>query len=796
MEFEKSVDQSNENFDESISIRNVLEKYIRHYKWFFLSTLVFLIFTIIKLRYEIPIYNVSASILIKGKNDSSNFSDLATYEDLGLVGSGGGNLENEIQILKSSKLIKNVVEELKLNIEYFVKDSPYDKEQFSNLPVTVNIIAKENSFGNISSNFKIDIISKNDYELIDFGGKSIGRQKFGNRINVNLGNDEELNYQDIVVILNENNFNQFLGSTVIVKISHIEDVARNYLSKLEIEPINERYSNVVTLSLNIANRSKGIAIINNLIEQYNADGINEKIKQSQSTIDFLDLRIGLISTELNAIESTAERFKSDKGVINVNEGADLFLASSTTNERELIQANTESQIISYLLLELDKTERGSLLPGNIGLSDPSINRKVTEYNDIVLQRNRILKSSSTLNPIIVNIDSQLNIIKSNLVDNLMNLQSSLEIRIQGLNRQRSKINTRIASAPKNEKKFKDIVREQETKNELYLFLLQKKEEAIVSSAANVEKAKVINEASSSGNAVSPKKILNLGGAIIIGLMIPFLVIYIRDLLDTKVHDQRDLENMKIPIIGDVPRGIGQKKVFVEEGDNSRITEAFRFIRTNINFLLHKSESGKIVFITSTKANEGKTYNAINLALSLAVSGKKTLLLAMDLRKPKIFQYLGIENYKGVTNYVTNDKLSLNELIVKSVKNKNLDILDSGDIPPNPVELLMSDRVAEIFQYSRDNYDFVIVDTAPVGMVTDTLQISKFADLTIYVIKANFLDKRLLHIPRKLRDDRKLVNMTFLINGSQNKGKSYGYEYGYGNVDKKKWYIKIGNYFKA
>ncbi len=502
------------------------------------------------------------------------------------------------------------------------------------------------------------------------------------------------------------------------------------------------------------------------------------------------MRLGLISTELTAIEGTAEQFKTKNRMVDINTGADYFLQSSSLNERELVASNTQMQLINYMFEELNKSDGLALLPGNIGLSDPVTVNMISDYNNLILQRNRILKSSSLINPIIVGIDSQLNVLIINLKGSLNNLKSSTQIKINSLNVQSGKINSRIASVPKNEREYKDIVREQETKNALYLFLLQKREESILANAVNIEKAKILDGAYSNGIPVSPKKKVIYLISFLLGLLVPAGIIYIKDVLDTKVHGEDDIKKLRIPYLGDVPLASVKKDIYISTIDNSNIAEAFRYVRTNISFMLEDKDIGKVIFITSTQSHEGKTFAAINLASSLAISGKKTLLLGMDLRAPKLNKYLDLEDSLGVTNYIKDDNLTIDDVIENHTKFDNLHLLNSGDVPPNPVELLMGNRVLEIFKEVKKRYEYIVVDTAPAGMVTDTIQISKYADLTIYVIKANYLDKRMLHIPGKLHKENKLNNMAILINGSDHSKGAYGYGYGYGPQKEKQWFEKI------
>ena len=676
---------SDQHFDESISFREMVEKYLIHLKWFILSVLMFGVLAFFKLRYEVPQYNVNATILIKKKEKGSSFADLSEFEDLGLFGSGGDNsLENEMQILKSRTLMNMVVKELKLNIQYNIEDTPYSIEQYPNYPITLNILSDSISINNIGSSFEIVVKSNKKFEFIGFDEISIGDKTFGKDFKVNLGNENSSNIRLISIDSNKDLIKDLIGKKIIVSINPVTSVVNSYLKTLIIEPIDERLSKVLTINLNETNIDKGIALINNLIQQYNADGVNDKNEIAQATTDFLDLRIGLISVELASIEGTAEQFKSRKGMIGVNAGTDIFLQTSSVNESELITANTQQTMANYMLDEIIRNDNTKPLPGNIGLSNPTTVSLIAEFNTLVLQRNRILKSSSTINPIIVNIDSQLAVLKNNLVGSLNNLNSSLQIQINALNKQGGRINSRIASVPKNEREFKDIVRQQETKNALYLFLLQKREESILSNAVSVDKAKVIDKAYSNGNKVSPKIMINYLGSIILGLLVPFLFFYVKDWMDTKVHDENDVKKLNIPYLGDIPLTSLKKDLYVSESDNSNIAEAFRYIRTNINYMLDRKSMGKFVFVTSTQSHEGKTFTAINLASSLAISGKKTLLLGMDLRAPKITKYLGLEDILGVTNYIKNESLKIDDIIEKHTKFENLHVINSGDILPNQV----------------------------------------------------------------------------------------------------------------
>ena len=787
MEFEHMNEFSNENFDDSSEFKDMLEQYIGHYKWFILSVVLFGLVAFFYIRVQIPKYNISATILIKDKEKGASYADLSAFESLGLFGSGENSIENEIQILQSRRLMAKVVEELQLNIRYFIEDSPYDKEQYPNFPVILKFKSDEMDMNEIGTNFEILIKSGDKFEFIGFDDKSLGTKSFGEYFYADLGNEDFTNRQRISIERNENFKDDLIGEKILVKITPLNYVVTNYLERIIIEPVNDKISNVLTISVNENIKNKGLSFVNNLIEQYNADRINDENEVSQSTTKFLDDRIALIATELSVIESSAEVFKTKNRMINEEEGSNYYLQSSTQNENQAIEANTQMQLVNYMLEELNKSGFDELLPVNIGLSDLGVVRLTNEYNTIILKRNRILKSSKEKNPIVVNIDSQLVVLKDNLRSSLNTTKSSLQIQINSLSKHSGRINSRIASVPKNEREYKNIVRKEETKNALYLFLLQKREESILSNAIGIEKSKVINSAYSTELPISPKKKLIYFAALLLGILVPASVIYMKDVLDTKVHDEKDIRKLKIPYIGDIPLAKSKNDIFVKDGDNSSIAEAFRYIRTNINFMLDSKEKGKTIFVTSTQSGEGKTFASINLANSLAISGKKTLLIGMDLRASKITKILDLEEILGVANFIKNESLALDGITETFTKLEKLHVINSGNTPPNPVELLMSKRVKQLFDEVKEKYEYIVVDTAPVGMVTDTIQIGKFADLTIYVIKANHMDKRMLHIPEKLNHDNKLTNMAVLINGTDHSRGSYGYGYSYGGDKKKKTY---------
>ena len=384
-------------------------------------------------------------------------------------------------------------------------------------------------------------------------------------------------------------------------------------------------------------------------------------------------------------------------------------------------------------------------------------------------------------------------LRQSIEQSLVNLRSSLSFSLSEARNQEYRINSKRKVAPQQEREFQDIKRKQQIIEALYLYLLKKREENAISLGIPVPNAKIIDKADGSNLPVSPKPMLVylIGG--ILGLLIPFMIISIRSLLDNMVHSYDDVEAaVKAPIIGDIPKSRSKKNVIITDTDNSNIAESFRLLRTNVNFMLSGAkDEAKSIFVTSTLSGEGKTFVAINLASSLALLEKRVLLIGADIRKPKIASYLNIKPTTGLTHFLMDKHLEAQDVIMYN-KETNIDIIDSGEIPPNPSELLLNGRFESVLTYAKQHYDYIIVDTAPVNMVTDTLLLGDHADLFIYVVRAEYLDKRMLKVPQTMFENKRLPNMTMLINDTdyENKGYGYGYGYGYGNAEKKPWYKKL------
>ncbi len=768
--------------EEEFKIQEALATYIIHWKWYLLALIIAISAGVFYLRYTPNKYEVNATILIKDDSKGGGISELSAFADLGIL-SGKSNLDNEIEIFKSRALISKVVKELKLNVAFINENGPVSSRYFENIPINVLISAGDSSIYEKDETFQIKPISSELYELIDSKEGNKSQHKFGEEIETSLGK--------VVVTPNFSKENP-VKENITVVVSPFRDIVNNYLRSLSISKINKD-ANVIQISLVGTNSDLSIAFINNLIKQHGIDAMSDKNQISENTSDFINDRMKFVVAELSDVEGDVESFKTDNKLVDVVSEAGLFLEANSDNNKRILENEMQVRLSEFVYEYLiTHNNANDLIPSNLGLSNPAIEKMIDAYNTLILERNRLLKNSTDKNPVIVNLEVQIMGIHKSLKESLSNLKKSIQIQNNELRKTEKRINSKIQSVPKYEREYREIQRQQQIKETLYLYLLQKREETAITLAATVGNTKVIDHAYSNPIPVSPKSNIIYLASILLALLVPTGVIYVRKLWDTKLRGKADVLEAGLPYIGDIPFTEMKDKIVVRYGGNDNVSEAFRLLRTNIDFMLKlKPDSKNTIFITSTIPKEGKSFISVNLASILALSNKKVLLVGMDLRLPKVAEYIGIEDGKGVTNFITDPELNLEEIIRKRNAHHNFDILLSGNVPPNPAELLMHPRVKEIFEQMQTAYDYIVVDTAPVGAVTDTLLIDEYADATLYVSRVNYLDKRFLSIPETLIREQKLSNVAVLVNGSEtHKGYGYGYGYGYGNEKSKKPWWKL------
>lgn len=763
------------------TIINSIELYLSKWKLILVCLLIAIAAAFLKIRYSTFLYQASATIKLKEDEKSRSLSEISSIQN-GVLGSTLPNVKDEIEVIKSRTIITEVVKDLKLNIRYFVSGKVKEVEIYSNPPVNINFFMSDSVLSNINKSLFIKIISPQKFELSNTNTNKLLGFENGESTTHSFGDKIEASFGSFVITPNINNYGSSPGSYIEINIRPVHSVVESYLSEIGVSPTDN--SNVIKLTLNESIKEKARLILDKIIEKYNEDVINDKDLVIKATSDFITSRLNVVSNELEQVDFTAEKLQKDNRLTALASQSNIFLESERQTEAKINQTSNQLQLVEFMTDRLQNNNSDSdLLPADIGIADSNVAQITKSHNELVLQRDRILKNSSEKNPTVIKLNDQIDALKNNLTQSLNSIKSTNEITLNNLNREDSRIRGQIYSAPEKERQFRDIKRQQDIKESLYLYLLQKREETAITLGMSTANAKVIDYAYTNDLPVSPNKRMIYLSSLLLGLFIPVSFIYIKDLMDNKIHTKEDvLRLVKAPFIGDIPKSDTKHKQ-IKKVDYSPKAEAFRILRTNVNFMLQKSEAPcKTIFLTSTTAQEGKSHTSTNLAKSFSFSEKKVLLIETDIRVPRVNKYLNIDAKIGLTDFISDKSLSIKDVTFKVKDNDYLDVIPSGTIPPNPAELLMSDRIKDLFENSKKNYDYIIVDTAAVGLVTDTLLISDYADMFVYVISANNIDKRQLHIAQTLYEEKRLPNMVTLLNGTV---KKKGYGYGYGNNPQRK-----------
>jgi len=775
---------------EQINIREQLDKYLIHWRWFLIAIIIGISLAFLYLRYTAPTYQASASILVKDEKKGGILSELSVFADLGLGGAMKSNVDNEIEILKSRTLAESTIERLNLNISLFAKENIMDRDVYEFSPIKVTFINKSDLFKDSRVALNCKLLTPQRFSLETAGEKEIfvlSSQKdfkYGERIPTKIG----------TLVIEKTPFykkNHTEGfESIRIVISPLDDVTDNFRKKMKVEAINKT-SSVVNISISDPVAKKAEDFLNKMIEIYNQNAADDKNSISEITSKFIANRLSLITQELDGVEQNVESFKKNHQLTDIESDAKLFVQSSTEYDKKGVETEIQLNVVKSLLDFIKQSTNSDLLPANVIVDKGDASGLITSYNQLVLDRNRILKSATEENPAVLKLDQQIMALKSNVTASLSRMQANLQIQNHDIKLQENILSNKIGKIPVQERQFRVIARQQKIKEELYLYLLQKREETAISLSATEPNARVIDAAKAEKNQIAPKgKIIYLAGALF-GLLVPFGFIYVDDLLDTKIKSKLDLEGKTpIPYIGDIPTSNSKSEIIKSESRSSS-AEAIRIVRTNLEFMLNKVTSGqaKTIFVTSSFSGEGKTFIAVNLAATFALSAKKVLLVGMDIRNPKLEEYIEIPSL-GVTNYLSSDDANIQDYIVKYKGFENFFILPAGIVPPNPADLLMGTKVNSLFEELKKQYDYIIVDTAPVCLVTDTLLIAENANTFAYVMRAEKLEKRMLSVVNSIYKEKKLPNMCLILNDT-NSAKGLGYGYGYGvNIEKKAWYKRF------
>ena len=760
--------------DESVDIKETLFKYLDYWPIFLMSVLASVLIVFLYLRYANDVYDSSGKIKILKENEGLDFTALqgsSPLLDLSEV-----NLENEKEILKSRKLIANVINKLSLQTKFKRQGQIKSFTLFDKIPVSVDWEINDTVKMKNSTILYLNLIDNNTFRIeideLDYNKK----HKFGNSVNIEQYNFTLNLEKDLPANAFENQYSfQYLN---------LDKLISSLSQSINVQSVGES-SEILQISLEGENQKRNEAIINSLIEEFKQDGVRDNRKIAKRTKDFVEERLNILVEELDSVEQSLVQYKRINDIVDVKINAEVLFEKSSKAELEYFEKSKQLSIAELFKNEIEKTDKFELLPVNLGIQSENVNVLTDEYNKKLLERQKLLVSSTSKNAQIIEIETQIKDTKRNIIKSLGNYINSLKSAIQEINRQVNKFDNQISSLPKKEKNIRKIGREQAVKEKLYLFLLQKQLEAGLSYAIASPKAKVVDYAYTTPKPVSPKKNIILLGGLIIGLAVPFGFLYLKFLLYTKINSKSQIENVikDSPIVAEIPLVQTKINKLIDKYDVSPMAEAFRILRTNLGFLKGKANKNKssVIYVTSSTKGEGKTFISANLASVFAATKKKTLLIGTDLRNPQLHNVFKLDkNAKGLTNFLSDDDYNFEDLINSNVSNTNVDVILSGPIPPNPSELLDNPRFEQIINEAKSKYDYIIVDTAPTIHVSDTLLIAHLSDVLLYIVRAEFTEIKLLDHVKKLKEFNKIDNMGIVINGLSSKGKySYNYGYGYG-----------------
>ena len=538
----------------------------------------------------------------------------------------------------------------------------------------------------------------------------------------------------------------------------------------------------MALSIIGTNKDKSEAILNTLLDQFDYDGIRDRQLISQRTIDFVNERFVNLTRELDSIETGKELYKKSNELSFLDEDAGISAKNKTESDVEVFEVETQVELSNLLAKSLKSEQKISLLPANIGMANSQINGLIDQYNKLVLEREKSMLSAGEKNPITLATTQNIKELQQNILASVAAYQKQLGVTLAKYNTLKSQNRSLYSTMPAKEKMLRSIERQQKIKETLYLLLLQKREEAAINKAITAPSIKVVDFAITNNGPVSPKRQIVFLSALLLGFLIPFGILYLYFMLDNKIHSKQDIERVvpETPVIAEIPNIKGDQ-MYITDNDRSILAESFRILRTNINYVMpfKPTGEGQIVYVTSTIKGEGKTFTSVNLALILASMQKKVLLLGSDLRNPQLHKFLNLEReQKGVSGYLYDTSITWKSLVhERQLGNNHLDVILAGSIPPNPAELLSNGRFELLLNEVKQEYEYVIVDCAPTILVTDTLLISQFADVTLYLTRAGFTEIRLLQFSKELKQLHKLKNMSYVLNNVGD-SKSYGYNYSY------------------
>lgn len=787
--------------DDGFSLQLLLVKFFIHWPWFLVSVLVCVVVSLIYIRYKTPIYRIDGAVLITEENRSKPKAGTVDLQNLGIM-SMTNNFDNEIEILQSRALVKKVVSDLGLYVDIYRQQSLASPAPiYKNSPVDVYVAPEvvDTMPGMLS--FEIECLPDSTYLV--HTSTLAGQDDEDCTITLDsLPAVIHMEYCDISLHANPNGKPVKKPLTLLVNVQNLSSAVARYLNALVVEP-RSKTTTIAQIYVSDTHRKRGVDFVNSLVYNYNQDANTEKNQVAQKTAAFIDERIDIISRELGHAETRLADFKQSAGLTNLTSDAQLALSQNAKYEGDRLENSTQISLVEYLQSYVNNPANADeVIPANVGLKDINLTSIITQYNDVLLDRKRLQRTTSDSNPAMQQANDRVKVLRRSVEATIASTLKGLRIAQADIEHQSSKYQSRINSAPRQEKEYLSISRQQEIMATLYTLLLQKREENAITLAATANNGRLIEDPEATLAPVAPNRRRIVLIAFIIGLLIPFVVFYIIELLKYKIENQADIEMLTdVPMVAEVPNieKVEETGIVVRENHNGIAEEAFRALRTNLMFMLKPGH--KVIMFSSTQSGEGKSFVAANTALSMAILGKKVLIVGMDIRKPGLNKTFGFSRRtRGVTDYLRDPaNADLDQLILHGSVHPNLDVLPGGAIPPNPTELVAREVLDQLMAELKQRYDYIILDTAPIGMVADSAIIGRVADICLYVCRADVTPKAGFVFINRLVYEKKFDQLGVVLNGFNARkrknniyarrygygygyGSSYGYGYGYGSAE--------------
>ena len=763
-----------------LNLMDLLHICLVNWKWFLLSFVLCTGLAYLYLLQAPRVYTRTASVMIKEENKNGNLANNFGFStDLTSLGFKN-NVDNEVLVFKTYRLMEKVAQRLHLDVSYTIKPQLRKIELYRQSPVSLSFPEAEPSQ---SFALKVTPLNENevmlsDFVVIDENGEE---QEISKQLKVALKDSISTPVGKVIVNPSFYYTNQYFNTPIQVRKSNLEGVTKSYLNNLQTS-LASKTSTIINLTLQDVSIARAEDVLNTLIAVYNEAAIDDKNQITINTSEFIAERLVIIEKELGSVDADIEKFKQENRLTDITSESGMYLESTSRFQQEGVMVENQLTMAKYIREYLsDPNKASDLIPANTGISDANIEQQIAVYNETLLKRDRLISNSSNRNPVVMDLNNNLGAMKQTIIRAIDNLIVSLDIKSDNIRMQEEQITKRISAVPTQQKYVLSVERQQKIKEALYLFLLNKREENALTQAMTESNMRILDEATGSSEPVAPKSAMIMLAGLILGLAIPAGILWLRWANDTRIRSMKDVqEQTALPLLGEIPAlEKNQEKLVVKEGSRDSVSEAFRILRANMDFMRGGDEHIQVLLFTSMNAGAGKTFVSSNLAASLVLTRQKVVLLDLDIRKGTLGKQTGYKG-DGITNYLSGKVTDVSSLICHDELVPGLDVIYAGPVPPNPAELLQSKRLDVMIAELRSRYDFVVLDNVPAGLVADAQIVARLADLTLCIVRAGVLDRR--QVPALEILSRRFPKFSLVLNcvKGYHQGYGYGYGYGYGN----------------